>query len=94
MRYVWRGAAGRDPAPGGAMTLTRWLVREGDLVRRDQPVAEVSCDKASLELPSPVAGRIAKLHLGPGDLLPSGAPFASFEEVDRTSLEGAGEAGR
>jgi pyruvate dehydrogenase E2 component (dihydrolipoamide acetyltransferase) len=61
-----------------------WLVAEGDAVERDQPLVEVLTDKATVELPSPVAGTVARLLAAPGqvvpvghvlvELLPSGAP--------------------
>ena len=38
--------------------LLKWLVREGDLVKQDQAIAEVETDKAVVELPSPLAGVI------------------------------------
>jgi pyruvate/2-oxoglutarate dehydrogenase complex dihydrolipoamide acyltransferase (E2) component len=40
----------------GTITLTKWLKREGDHVARDEPVAELSTDKAVTELPAPVDG--------------------------------------
>lgn len=61
-----------------------WLVAEGDTVERDQPLVEVLTDKATVELPSPVAGTVARLLAAPGqvvpvghvlvELLPSGSP--------------------
>lgn len=61
-----------------------WLVAEGDTVERDQPLVEVLTDKATVELPSPVAGTVARLLAEPGqvvpvghvlvELLPTGAP--------------------
>jgi Pyruvate/2-oxoglutarate dehydrogenase complex, dihydrolipoamide acyltransferase (E2) component, and related enzymes len=41
--------------------IVEWLVEVGDVVVRDQPLVEVLTDKASSELPSPVAGRVAVL---------------------------------
>ena len=59
-------------------TLVAWLVREGDSVKRDQPIAEITTDKVDTELPSPVEGRIVTLHRRPGDPLGAG-PFITFE---------------
>src|SRR6185436_18726710 len=42
-------------------TVTKWLVREGDVVARQQPIAVVSTDKADTEVTSTAAGRVAKL---------------------------------
>ena len=42
-------------------TITKWLVKEGDTVAEDQPLVEISTDKVDTEIPSPGAGRIAKI---------------------------------
>jgi pyruvate/2-oxoglutarate dehydrogenase complex dihydrolipoamide acyltransferase (E2) component len=49
-----------------------WLVAEGDTVERDQPLVEVLTDKATVELPSPVAGTVARLLAAPGQVVPVG----------------------
>ena len=41
--------------------VVEWLVAVGDVVARDQPLVEVLTDKASSELPSPVAGTVLRL---------------------------------
>src|SRR5450432_3018963 len=40
--------------------VVRWLVAEGDVVREDQPLVEIMTDKATVEIPAPRAGRIAR----------------------------------
>ena len=42
-------------------TVTKWLVREGDMVTRQQPIVVVSTDKADTEVTSTATGRVAKL---------------------------------
>ena len=42
--------------------INRWLVSEGDVVTVDQPIAEISTEKAIVEVPTPFAGRVATLH--------------------------------
>jgi 2-oxoglutarate dehydrogenase E2 component (dihydrolipoamide succinyltransferase) len=42
-------------------TVSRWLVKEGDRVERDQPLVEVTTDKVDAEIPSPVAGVVVAL---------------------------------
>jgi 2-oxoglutarate dehydrogenase E2 component (dihydrolipoamide succinyltransferase) len=42
-------------------TISRWLVKEGDSVTKDQPLVEIGTDKADSELPAPSAGRITKI---------------------------------
>lgn len=51
-------------------TITKWRVKEGDVVKKDQPLAEIATDKADSELPSPAGGRIAKLMAKEGDIVP------------------------
>ncbi|TVS03736.1 MAG: 2-oxo acid dehydrogenase subunit E2 [Phycisphaerales bacterium] len=56
----------------------KWLVSEGDEVEENQALAEVQTDKALTEIPSPRAGKIAKLHGADGDVMKVGAPFVSY----------------
>ncbi|MDT7590874.1 MAG: hypothetical protein QOH45_405, partial [Pseudonocardiales bacterium] len=54
--------------------LVRWLVRVGDTITVDAPVAEVETAKAIVEVPSPYAGVIAELHGAEGGTLDVGSP--------------------
>jgi pyruvate dehydrogenase E2 component (dihydrolipoamide acetyltransferase) len=45
----------------------RWLVAEGEVVSRDQPLVEVETDKAVVEIPSPIAGTVAGLLVAEGE---------------------------
>ena len=40
-------------------TISRWLKKVGDEVKRDEPIFEISTDKVDAEIPSPVAGVLA-----------------------------------
>ncbi|MGA9725551.1 MAG: biotin/lipoyl-containing protein, partial [Candidatus Binatus sp.] len=60
-------------------TISKWLVKEGDVVSEDQPLVEISTDKVDTEIPSPGAGRIAKIVAAEGDTLPVGATLAVIE---------------
>jgi 2-oxoglutarate dehydrogenase E2 component (dihydrolipoamide succinyltransferase) len=60
-------------------TITKWLVKEGDVVTEDQPLVEISTDKVDTEIPSPGAGRIAKIVAAEGQTLPVGATLAVIE---------------
>jgi pyruvate dehydrogenase E2 component (dihydrolipoamide acetyltransferase) len=62
--------------------LIKWLVKPGDTVKPDQPVAEVMTDKATVEVPSPVAGVVKDLKFKIGDVI-------KVESVMLT-LDGAG----
>jgi 2-oxoglutarate dehydrogenase E2 component (dihydrolipoamide succinyltransferase) len=59
--------------------LAKWLVKEGDVVAEDQPLVEISTDKVDTEIPSPGAGRIAKIVAAEGQTLPVGATLAVIE---------------
>ncbi|RAM35802.1 dihydrolipoamide acetyltransferase family protein [Arthrobacter globiformis] len=57
--------------------LLNWLVAVGDEIRVDQPIAEVETAKSVVEVPSPYAGTVAKLHGEPGQTLDVGKPLIS-----------------
>ena len=50
--------------------LVKWLVKIGDTVKPDQPVAEMMTDKATVEVPSPYAGVVKELKFKEGDIIP------------------------
>ena len=62
-------------------TIAKWLVKEGDVVVEDQPLVEISTDKVDTEIPSPGAGRIAKIVAAEGQTLPVGATLAVIEQA-------------
>jgi 2-oxoglutarate dehydrogenase E2 component (dihydrolipoamide succinyltransferase) len=81
------------PASGESITevqIGRWLKSEGDRVDRDEPLVELETDKAALELPSPAAGRIAKVLKKAGEMARVGEVIAHLEEGDGAG-RGAGE---
>ncbi len=57
-------------------TVTRWLKAEGDHVAVDEPLLEVSTDKVDTEIPSPVAGIVAKIVVGVDETVAVGAELA------------------
>ncbi|WP_144395565.1 2-oxo acid dehydrogenase subunit E2 [Pleionea sediminis] len=59
--------------------VVRWLVKEGDTVTVDQPMVEMETAKAVVEVPSPYAGKVTKLHGQPGDVIQVGAPLVEFD---------------
>lgn len=61
------------------VTLSRFLVSEGDYVELDQPLCELETDKASQEIPSPVAG-VVKFVASEGDDLKVGAVICTVDE--------------
>ena len=65
-----------------SVDVVRVLVDVGDLISSDQPVIEVETEKASVEVPSELSGRITELHVSIGDTLAAGAPILTIEEVE------------
>src|SRR5579863_8340955 len=68
--------------------INRWLVAEGDVVVVDQPIAEITTEKAVVEVPTPFAGRVAALHGAAGEAISVGKPLISIE-VAAAPAEGA-----
>ena len=63
------------PSPGESITeveIAQWLVSDGDYVEKDQAIAEVDSDKATLELPAEISGTIT-LKAEEGDAVEVGA---------------------
>jgi pyruvate dehydrogenase E2 component (dihydrolipoamide acetyltransferase) len=69
--------------------VVKWLVKEGDVVKADQPVVEVMTDKATVELTSPRAGRIARLGAPEGAVLKVGELLVAIEEAVGAAPEAA-----
>ncbi|HKJ25721.1 MAG TPA: dihydrolipoamide acetyltransferase family protein [Myxococcota bacterium] len=61
-------------------TIGAWLVKEGDAVEVDQPLVEVTTDKADAELPSPVAGVVEQILAAEGDTVTVGTVVARIAE--------------
>lgn len=56
-----------------------WHVKEGDVVKVDQPLVTMETAKAVVEVPSPQAGKIIKLHGKKGDIIKTHAALVEFE---------------
>ena len=59
--------------------ISEWMVKVGDEVTAEQPLLLVESDKASVEVPSPVAGKVAQLLVNPGDTVSNGQDFIVIE---------------
>lgn len=60
-------------------TITKWLKKDGDRVAEDDAIVEIATDKVDSEIPSPVEGKITKLHFAEGDVVPVGAVIAIID---------------
>src|ERR1043166_6961007 len=74
--------------------IVTWKVKEGDRVKLDQPLVEVMTDKATVELPSPRAGTVVKIHYQDGQICPVGQILVVIDEDAATSASsGNGQGG-
>ena len=67
-------------------TVSRWLKKEGDFVKEDEPVVEITTDKVNTELPSPASGILTKI------LIPEGGLVQVFKAMGVIDAEGAATA--
>jgi len=59
--------------------VVEWKVKVGDMVKEDQVIAEVMTDKAAVEIPAPVTGRVLSLTGQPGDMVAVGSELIAFD---------------
>ncbi len=80
------------PSPGESISeveIAEWLVQDGDYVEKDQPIAEVDSDKATLELPAEASG-IITLKAEEGDVVEVGQVVCLIDtEAEKPSGESA-----
>ncbi|MGH8103827.1 MAG: dihydrolipoamide acetyltransferase family protein, partial [bacterium] len=53
----------------------KWYVKEGDFVKKDQPILEILTDKVNMEVPSPYEGYVTKILHHEGDVVKVGTPI-------------------
>lgn len=58
--------------------IVRWYAKPGDVVAEDQAIVEVMTEKASVEVPAPVSGRVISVTGSPGDKVAVGSPLIVF----------------
>src|SRR5262249_20506315 len=72
--------------------IREWYVKEGDVVKVDQPLVSMETAKAVVDVPSPYAGKNTKLHGKANEIIKTGAPLISYETdeaaVDKGSVVG------
>jgi 2-oxoisovalerate dehydrogenase E2 component (dihydrolipoyl transacylase) len=62
--------------------IVAWHTKPGDTVTEDQLIVEVMTDKAAVEVPAPVSGRVVSVTGAPGDKVAVGSPLIVFELSD------------
>ena len=60
--------------------IARWLVSEGQEVAEDDPLVEIQTDKTTVEIPSPAAGKVARILVGEGEVVPVGTVLVVIGE--------------
>lgn len=71
--------------------VVEWKVKEGDTISEDQVVADVSTDKAVVEIPSMYTGKVVKLHYAQGDIAKVHTPLFAIELDSDSSAEASTE---
>lgn len=64
--------------------IVQWKVKEGDVVKQDQPLVSVETDKAIVDIPSPKPGTIQKLFYKAGDVAKVGTPLVTIDNGGTT----------
>ena len=74
--------------------VVKWLVRDGDTTRENDPIAEVETDKAVVTIPAPASGRVTGLAVKEGERLKVGAVLLTMEtDAEAAAPATAGDAG-
>jgi pyruvate dehydrogenase E2 component (dihydrolipoamide acetyltransferase) len=60
--------------------IARWLVQEGQEIAEDDPLVEIQTDKTTVEIPSPAAGKVARILVAEGDVVPVGTVLVVIGE--------------
>jgi 2-oxoglutarate dehydrogenase E2 component (dihydrolipoamide succinyltransferase) len=71
-------------------TITKWFVKENDLVEEEQPLLEIATDKVDSEIPSPVSGKIVKIFFKENDKIAVGTVIALIDtdsSIEETTIK-------
>jgi 2-oxoglutarate dehydrogenase E2 component (dihydrolipoamide succinyltransferase) len=73
-------------------TITKWLVKEGAPIQKDQPLVTISTDKADTDVPSPVSGVVVKLAAAEGETVKVNSVIAVIDASGTASVSAASSA--
>jgi len=73
--------------------IVAWHVSVGETVHADRPMLSVETAKAVVDLPVPFSGLVERLHAGPGDIVPTGAPLIEIAPAMAETAGTGGDAG-
>ncbi len=65
--------------------VVKWFVKEGDPVTENDPVVEVMTDKVTVQIPSPVTGKVLQLRAKEGEVVKVGSTLVVFGEAGETA---------
>jgi pyruvate dehydrogenase E2 component (dihydrolipoamide acetyltransferase) len=65
--------------------ILKWMVKEGDKIREDQPLVEVMTDKVNVQIPSPRTGTVSRIMVKAGDTAKVGQPIVVITEEGEPS---------
>ena len=68
--------------------IVAWHTKPGDTVTEDQLIVEVMTDKAAVEVPAPVSGRVVSISGAPGDKVAVGSPLIVFDVSEGAGANG------
>jgi len=60
--------------------IIRWMTKEGDQIKEDQPIVEVMTDKVNVQIPSPRSGRVSKILVKEGDVAKVGQTIMVIDD--------------
>ena len=69
--------------------IARWLVQEGQEIAEDEPLVEIQTDKTTVEIPSPAAGKVARIMVAEGEVVPVGTVLVVIGEDGAAPIEAA-----
>jgi len=72
-------------------TLSKWLKKVGDEVKRDEPIFEISTDKVDAEIPAPAAGVLAEIIVKEGETVAVQTVVARLETEKGAAVAGGGK---
>ena len=67
-------------------TITKWMKKVGESVKRDEPIFEISTDKVDAEIPSPVAGTLVEIRVGEGQTVPINTVVGMIGEASEAGV--------
>jgi pyruvate dehydrogenase E2 component (dihydrolipoamide acetyltransferase) len=67
--------------------IARWLVEVGQVIDEDDPLVEVQTDKTTVEIPSPAGGKVSRILVQEGELVPVGTPLVVIGDGEVAAAE-------